>query len=74
MEELKAIRKQLKEMAEKEAIRLWRLARNAEKHDCSHQLVSAIRDEGWWISTNGVTYPERLLDWKFEYEFKYAFR
>lgn len=74
MKELEAIRWQLKEMAEKEANRLWRIARRALKHGCSQQLVNAIREEARWLHDTGSAYPDRLVHWKFEYDFKYAFR
>ena len=45
MKELEAIRQQLKEMADKEAHKLWRVARRALHHGCSQQLVNAIREE-----------------------------
>ena len=74
MKELEEIRWQLKEAADKEAHRLWRLARNAFKHGCSQQLVNAIREEANWLHTNGTAYPDRLIAWDFEYKFKYAFK
>lgn len=74
MKELKAIRNQLGEKAEKEAHRLYRLARNAEQHGCSDQLVSELRGEGILIYINAKSYPERLLMWDIENKFKYAFR
>ena len=58
MNRLNEIRWELKEKAEAEATKLWRLARRAEKHG-----VSAL-----------TAYPERMLEWKFEYEMKYAFK
>lgn len=74
MKELEAIRDQLTEKADKEAHRLWRIARKARKHGCSQQLINAIRKEAYWLHTAAKAYPERLLDWEFEYKFKYAFR
>ena len=74
MKELKAIRQQLKDMAEKEAIRLFRLARRAEKHGCRQGTVEKIREEAWWLHGAATSYPDRLIHWKFEYEMKYAFK
>lgn len=74
MKQLREIREQLKEMAEAEAMKLWRLARNAQKRGCSSEVVNKIREEANWLHTTGTSYPERLLDWKFEYDFKYAFK
>lgn len=74
MKELEEIRWHLKEMANKEAYRLWRIARRALHHGCSRELVNAIRKEADWLHTNGIAYPDRLIDWQFEYKFKYAFR
>lgn len=74
MKELEAIRNQLKEKADKEAHRLWRIARRAWKRGCSQQLINAIRAEANWLHTTATAYPERLLEWEFEYKFKYAFR
>lgn len=68
------VRHQLIEMAKEEATKLWRLARRAKSHGCSAELVKAIRDEANWLWDTGTSYPERILTWKFEYEFKYAFK
>lgn len=72
--ELRAITDRLKEMAEREAIRLWRLARTAEKHGCSVELIHEIRKEANWLYSNATTYPDRLIYWKTKYELKYAFK
>lgn len=74
MKELDAIKNYLEEKAEKEAYRLWRIARRALKHKCSQRLVNEIREEANWLHTTAQAYPERLLEWNFEYKFKYAFR
>lgn len=74
MKQLREIREQLKQMAETEATKLWRLARKAQKRGCSFEVVNKIREEANWLHTTGTSYPDRLLDWKFEYDFKYAFR
>lgn len=72
--ELREITQRLKEMAQKEAYKLWRLARKAQRHGCSAKLVEAIREEGTRLYNEMQTYPDRLVYWKTEYEFKYAFK
>ena len=74
MKELQEIRNRLKEKAEREAIKLWRLARKAEKHGCSSKLVREIREEASWLHGTATAYTDRLIYWNFEYEHKYAFR
>lgn len=74
MERLRQIRNELSQMSEREAIKLWRIARQAEKRNCSVELIRAIREEANWLHTNGQSYPERLLEWRFEFIFKYAFK
>lgn len=74
MKELEEIRQRLKEMAEQETSRLFRLARRAKVHGCKTETVEGIRNEARWLHETGTAYPERLIHWKFEYDFKYAFR
>lgn len=74
MKRLQRIREELQEMAEKEAIKLWRVARNAQKHGCSEKTVQAIREEANWLHTTGADNPDRLIEWEFEYKFKFAFK
>ena len=64
---------ELSEMAEREAIKVWRMARRAEAKGVSPKLVNEIREEGWQLYSNYKTYPDRLLDWKTKSELKYAF-
>ena len=73
-QELIAIRNRLIEKAEEEATRLYRMARVASKHGCSQAIVNEIREEANWLHTTATAYPDRLVHWKFEYEFKYAFK
>lgn len=73
LDTLNKIRRELSEMAEKEAMKLWRLARKAKAHGVSDKLVNEIREEGWEIFRMRDN-PDRLLEWKFEYTTKYAFR
>ena len=74
MKELREISDKLKEMAEKEAMRLYRLAWRAKAHGCKPETVEAIRNEARWLHVTATAYPDRLLRWEFEYDFKYAFR
>lgn len=74
MKRLEQMREQLISMAEAEALKLWRIARKAEEHGCSVELVCSMRREANWLHNEGTAYPDRLLDWKFKYEFKYAFK
>lgn len=74
MKKLKEMREQLKQLAEAEAMKLWRIARRAQKHGCSAELVQKIREEANWLHTTGQAYPDRLLEWEFEYKFKFAFK
>lgn len=64
---------ELKAMAEKEAYKVWRMARRAEAKGCSAKLVNEIRNEGSELYNNYGTYPERLLDWNTKSNLKYAF-
>lgn len=74
MKELRKIREQLKAMAETEATKLYRLAWRAEAHGCKRETITAIREEARWLHETAQAYPDRLLDWEFEYKFKYAFK
>lgn len=69
-----SVKELLKVMAEDESMRLFRLARRAEKHGCSAQLVNAIREEGRWLNTECQSYPDRIVYWKTEYDKKYVFK
>ena len=74
MNELKEIRYKLIEIAEQEAMKLFRLARRAKAHECKLETVEAIRNEARWLYETGTVYPDRLVYCGFEYDFKYAFR
>ena len=73
MKKFARMREELANKAEREAMRLFRLARQAEKHNAECTAI-LIRREAHDLLTNYKTYPERLLAWDFEYKFKYAFR
>ena len=68
-----AIRHELEDMVEREAMRLFRLARRAEAKGCSAKLVNDIREEAFALDINYKSYPERLLDWRTKNILKYAF-
>lgn len=70
---LNAIKSELEQMAKREALRVWRMARRAESHGCSKALVNEIRNEGSDLYNNYGTYPERLLEWTTKNKLKYAF-
>lgn len=72
MKELMEIRNRLKEIAEAEATRLFRMARRAQAHGCKAETVAAIREEAHQLHITG--YPERLVSWDTHYYFKYAFK
>lgn len=62
------------EIAHKEASNLFRIARSAEAHGASEKLVQEIREEAWILENEIYHYPDRLLDWKYPYRTKHAFR
>ena len=68
------ITQELIDMAFKEAIFLWRMARNAKKHGCSEELVADIREEAFWCYKVAKAYPDRLIHWGREYDMRYAFK
>lgn len=74
MREIKRMREELKHKAEREAMKLWRLARRAEKHGVAAEIVRTIRDEADYCHRTLTAYPERVLSWRIEYDTKYAFR
>lgn len=70
---LNEIGDELRHMAEHESMKVFRMARRAEKKGCSADLVNAIRNEGHDLYNNYMSYPERLLDWRTKSKLKYAF-
>lgn len=70
---LNDIHDELRTMSEREAMKVWRMARRAEKKGCSEKLVNDIREEGCALYNEYKTYPERLLDWRAKNRLKYAF-
>lgn len=71
MKRLYEIRCRLVEVRDREAIRLFRLSRNAAAHGCSDQLCSMIRMEAFVIQRMD---PEQLLNpfSKWNYAFKFG--
>lgn len=72
--ELREIKQSLKEMAQKEAYKLWRLARNAQRHGCSLDTVEKIKEEARLLHEELTAYPERLITLEIENRIKYAFK
>ena len=70
---LNNIRDELREMAEKESMKVYRMARRAEAKGVSPKLVNEIRNEGFALHSEYTAYPERLLDWRAKNLLKYAF-
>lgn len=68
--QLNEIREQLKEIAEHEAMKLFRMARRLKERGGTEETVSAIRNEAFELHNTG--YPERLLDpfktWKYAFK------
>ena len=71
---LRDLRYQLAEMIEKEAMNLSRLARKAREHGVRDEVITEILEEAYTLRQNARAYPERILEWDFEYKTKYAFR
>ena len=59
MKRLKEITRQLEQIQDREAVRLWRLARKAMAHGCSERLCIQICNEGWAVKRMN---PEDLLN------------
>lgn len=74
MNRLESIRYDLIMMAEREAMKLWRLARKAQEHGVSNECINNIREEAFIMHDTMRSYPERLLNWDFKYNYKYAFK
>ena len=74
LDELSFISFALSEKAKKEAVYLWRLARKAQAHGVSAEIVHAIREEANYCYYTLATYPDRMLMWDFKYNMYYAFK
>lgn len=70
MNRLMEICRELEEIRDREATRLFRLSRKAAEHGCSDRLCVEIRKEGWKVQR---MFPENLLfpfnEWKFAFKF-----
>lgn len=68
--QLREMYDQLQEIAEREAMKLFRLARRCEEHGVSANIIVDIRNEAHELHMTG--YPERLLDpfkvWKYAFK------
>ena len=53
---------------------MYRLAWRAVRHGCTAETVAKIREEADWCHRTGTAYPDRLVSWDVEYNFKYAFK
>lgn len=71
---IEEMKREIIEIAHKEATNLYRIARSAEAHGASEKLVQEIRAEAWVLEHEIYSYPDRLLDWKYSYRTKHAFR
>lgn len=68
--EIREIRARLEEISEKEAMKLYRMARRLQKHGGSSETVAKIREEANELHMNH--YPENLMNpfkvWKFAFK------
>lgn len=71
---LERIREELEEMAERESLKWFRIARRAIKKGCSEKLIEEIRNEAFWLHNTATTYPDRLIEPDFEYKHKFIFQ
>lgn len=69
--QLKDIRYQLQDIAEKESTKLFRLAWKMTSHGCRLENIEKCREEARELHMTG--YPERLLDpfrtWEYAFKF-----
>lgn len=70
---LNDIRLELKEMAEREAYKVWRMKWRAISHGCSRELIDDMNREANDLYQNYTSHPEWLLDWEAKRKLKYAF-
>lgn len=74
MNRLESIRYDLIMMAERESMKLFRLARKSQEHGLSNECINNIREEGFIMHDTMKAYPERLLNTNLMERFKYAFK
>lgn len=60
MKRIKEIRGELREIANVEGIKLFRMARKLQEHGGSLELCNEIRNEAFTL--HELAYPERLLE------------
>lgn len=74
LDTINKIRRELDEMAQREATNLYRLARKAQAHGVSQKIVDEIREEACHLYHSIATEPDRLLTYEYISKTKYAFR
>jgi len=72
-ERLEEIRFTLRDICEKEAYNLFRLARNAQKRGVNAEIVCDIKEEASELLRISFSYPETVLEFKYRWSHKYAF-
>lgn len=70
--DLEQIHYQLKDIAEQEATKLYRLAWRMQAHGCKAENIAKCREEA--SELHMTAYPERLVEWFYQYHWKYAFK
>lgn len=68
------IRKEMESLVDEEAVYLYRLARKAEKHQCSASFIEELKQEAEALRTSFKAVPEQCLDDRLMDHFKHAFR
>jgi hypothetical protein len=74
MDEFCEMRYELSQIADREAIKWFRIQRKVEKKGCSNELIAFIKKEAMWIGFEASRYPEKLLSENLKSEHKYIFR
>ena len=63
------ISRELEEIRDREAVKLWRLARKAMLHGCSERLCIQIRNEGWAVKRlNAEDLLNPFIMWRFAFK------
>lgn len=70
---IEEMRREIIEIARKEAHNLFRLSQRAHDHG-AEKTANEMQDEAWYLYNTIEAYPERLLEWKYSYNTKHAFR
>lgn len=70
MKRINEIRNELRIIAEKEATKIYRLARKAKQHGCTERLVMMIQEEGHQLNRMN---PEDIMNpfifWQYAFKF-----